>query len=102
MQKFGIPVIDFKSTGDIQVTDSGDFFFSRDPDDLEGNLPIRYVIAGTLAQQQGGFLVNARIIGVSSKAVVSSAQAFISKEASQAILSNARKHNAPTIQIVGG
>ncbi|KZX75137.1 hypothetical protein A3715_23175 [Oleiphilus sp. HI0009] len=102
VNKFGIPVIDFKSTSDIQVTNSGDFFFSKDPNKLAENLPIQFVIAGTLAQQQGGYIVNARIIGVSSKAVVSSAQAFISREASQAILDNARGHQAPTIHVTGG
>lgn len=102
VHKFGIPVIDYKATGDIQVTDSGDFFFSRDPSMLEGNLPIRYVLGGTITKQQGGYLVNARIIGVSSKAVVASAQGFISAEASEAILQHQRKSKSPTVLLTKG
>jgi len=102
VNKFGIPVIDFKATGNMEVTDSGDFFFSKDASDLEDDLPIRYVLTGTMVEQRGGYLVNARIIGVSSKAIVSSAQAFISAEASDAILKHANKPQATAVRIVGG
>lgn len=100
--KYGIPVIDFKATGDIEVTDSGDFFFSKDLSKLDGDLPILYVLGGTLVEQQGGYLVNARIVDVSSKAVVSSAQALIPADASHAILKHSKRPQANTIKLIGG
>ncbi len=77
VHQFGIPVIDFKTTDYIRVTNNGDFIFSRDYLDLKEEQPIKYVLAGTLVKHRGGMIVNARIIGLLSKAVVASAQAFI-------------------------
>ncbi len=77
VHKFGIPVIDFKATDFVRVTPDGDFIFSKDYLELEGDLPIKYAVAGTLTKQLSGYLVNARVIGVESKAVVASAQGFL-------------------------
>lgn len=73
----GVPVIDFKTMDFIRVTDNGDFIFSRDFLELQSAVPIQYILTGTLAKHRGGYLVNARIIGLLSKAVVASAQGFI-------------------------
>ncbi|MDA8621144.1 FlgO family outer membrane protein [Psychrosphaera sp.] len=77
VHKFGIPVIDFKTTDFVRVTPDGDFIFSKDYLELEGDLPIKYAVAGTLTKQLSGYLVNARVIGIDSKAVVASAQGFL-------------------------
>ena len=77
IHKFGIPVVDFKMTGEIKVTERGDFVFSRDPKDLEGNVPAHYVFTGTLVATEGGYLVNARVLGMKSRAVIASAQALV-------------------------
>jgi TolB-like protein len=74
VHKFGIPVVDFKSTDYIRVTQNGDFVLSKDFLDLDGDLPVKYVLTGTLVKQPSGYLVNARIIGMKSKAVVGTAQ----------------------------
>lgn len=74
IHKFGIPIVDFKSTSYIRVTQNGDFLLSKDFLDLDGDLPIQYVLTGTLVKQPSGYLVNARVIGVKSKAVVATAQ----------------------------
>lgn len=74
---FGIPVIDFKATDFIRVTPSGDFAFTRDFLELENNNAIEYVLAGTLVKHHRGYLVNARIVGLNSKAVVASSQGLI-------------------------
>lgn len=73
----GIPVIDFKTMDFIRVTAQGDFIFSRDFLELQSAVPIQYILTGTLVRHQGGYLLNARIIGLVSKAVVASAQGFI-------------------------
>lgn len=77
VHKFGIPVIDFKSTGYIRVSPKGDFILTRDYLELSTSIPIKYVLVGTLTRQKTGYLVNARIIGINSKAVVGTAQSFI-------------------------
>lgn len=77
LHKYRIPVVDFKATDYIRVTDNGDFLLSRDYLDLNSSLPAEYVLTGTMAKHQGGVLVNARILGIDSRAVVASAQLLI-------------------------
>ncbi len=86
VHQFGIPVIDYKTTDYIRVTESGDFIFSRDFLELKDELPIKYVLAGTLVKHQAGILVNARIIGLTSKAIVASAQGFIPNAVAEALM----------------
>lgn len=77
LHKFRVPVIDYKATNYIRVTNDGDFLLSRDYLELSANLPMEYVLTGTLTKHQGGYLVNARILGLASKAVVASAQGLV-------------------------
>jgi TolB-like protein len=77
LHKFRIPVIDYKATDYIRVTDSGDFFLSRDFLELKERAPLDFILTGTMTKHQGGYLVNARIVGMTSKEVVSSAQTII-------------------------
>ncbi|MCF6438115.1 hypothetical protein L1077_01545 [Pseudoalteromonas luteoviolacea] len=77
LHNFGVPVVDFKTTDFMRVTKQGDFIFSRDFLELSDEHTFNYVLAGTLANHQGGVLVNARIVGVKSKAVVGTAQGFL-------------------------
>ena len=86
VHKFGIPVIDFKTTGFIRVTEQGDFAFSKDYEDFSGEMPARYIVGGTMLKQTDGYLINARIVGVKSQAVVASAQSFIPNHVSESIL----------------
>ena len=91
VHQFGIPVIDFKTTDFLRVTNQGDFVFSRDFLELKDELPIKYVLAGTLVKHQSGYMVNARIIGLTSKAIVASAQGFIPNAVADAIMPS--QHN---------
>jgi TolB-like protein len=75
--KFRMPVVEFKATQFIRVTELGDFVMSRDFLDLKSNTPIQYVLTGTMTKHQGGFIVNARMLGMQSNVVVASAQSFI-------------------------
>ncbi|TYK65567.1 FlgO family outer membrane protein [Colwellia echini] len=77
LQRHGLVVIDFKTTGHIRVTKDGDYVFSRDWQELPERQIIDYVVAGTMVEQEGGVLVNARMIGIQSKVVVATAQSFI-------------------------
>ena len=77
LHMFGLPVIDFKSTGALRVTADGDFIRSRDYKELKGQVRMDYVVAGTLTPQSDGVWVNAKIIGIESSALVASSQLFI-------------------------
>lgn len=75
--KFRMPVVEFKATQFIRVTETGDFVLSRDFLDLKNETPIQYVLTGTMTKHQGGFLINARMLGMQSNVIVASAQSFI-------------------------
>jgi len=77
LQRHGLVVIDYKTTGHIRVTKEGDYVFSRDWQELPERQIIDYVVAGTMVEQENGILVNARMIGIQSKVVVATAQSFI-------------------------
>lgn len=77
LQHHGLVVIDYKTTGHIRVTKSGDYVFSRDWQELPERQIIDYVVSGTMVEQEGGILVNARMIGIQSKVIVATAQSFI-------------------------
>lgn len=86
--KFGIPVIDFKTTDFFRVTPDGDFILSRDFMELKPTLPIEYVLLGTLVKHDAGYLVNARIVGLESKAMVGSAQGFLPENITSALMTS--------------
>tara|TARA_R110001592_G_scaffold199185_2_gene447623 strand:+ start:4095 stop:4778 length:684 start_codon:yes stop_codon:yes gene_type:complete len=104
IHNFGIPVIDFKTLPAIKINEQGDFIFSRNPKNLTQDLPIRYVFGGTMVKHQGGYLVNARVVELNSKAVVASAQSFIPREVSHALINENRKQNKAkkSIKLVQG
>ncbi len=77
LQRHGLVVIDFKTTGHIRVTGEGDYVFSRDWQELPERQIIDYVVSGTMVEQENGILVNARMIGIQSKVIVATAQSFI-------------------------
>ena len=77
LQRHGLIVVDFKTTGHIRVTKEGDYVFSRDWQELPERQIIDYVVSGTMVEQENGILVNARMIGIQSKVVVATAQSFI-------------------------
>lgn len=77
VHKFGIPVLDYKTTDYFRVSPSGDFVFTRDFMELSNEVPVRYVLTGTMTKHANGYLVNARIIGIQSKVVVASAQQLV-------------------------
>lgn len=86
IHKFGIPVIDYKTTGFIRITEKGDFAFSKDYEELGDTLAARYILGGTMVNHRDGYLVNARIVGLQSKAVVATAQSFIPNDIANSLL----------------
>lgn len=77
LQHRGFKVVDYKATGSIRVTQEGDFALSRDWSDLAQEQQITYVLTGTMLRQEGGVLVNARVVAMRSRIVVAAAQGFL-------------------------
>jgi len=77
LQQRGFKVVDFKTTGSIRVTQQGDFALSRDWQDLAQEQQVTYVLTGTMLRQEGGVLVNARVVAMRSRIVVATAQGFL-------------------------
>ncbi|XQW84740.1 FlgO family outer membrane protein [Thalassotalea piscium] len=102
IHKVGIPVLDYKVTDYLRVTEQGDFIMSRNFNELSENIPIRYVFTGNLVRHQGGYLVNARVVGIQSKAVVASAQSFIPASVAKAILNTPADNNEQQIPLIQG
>jgi TolB-like protein len=97
VHKFGIPVVDYKTSDYIRVTRTGDYVFSRDFLDLNTDVPIKYILGGTLVKHRGGYLVNARVIGIDTKAVVASAQAFIPARVTEDLMRSDHNDGIPLI-----
>jgi TolB-like protein len=87
LYKFGVPVLDYKVTDYIRVTETGDFALSRNYEELSDEVAIRYVVTGTLTTHQQGVLVNARLVQIDNKQVVSAARTFIPRHIVQAVIS---------------
>lgn len=102
IHKVGIPVLDYKVTDYLRVTEQGDFIMSRNFNELSENIPIRYVFTGNLVKHQGGYLVNARVVGIKSKAIVASAQSFIPASVAKAILNTAPDSSEQRIPLTQG
>ena len=100
VHKFGIPVLDFKTTNYVRVAPSGDFIFSKDYMELTGELPIKYVVAGTLVKHLSGYMVNARIVGLRSKAVVASAQGFLPSSVVNSLISTHSNDGIPLTSMI--
>lgn len=77
MQVFGVGVVDFKTANSITVHSTGDFVFSRDAANLASELAVDHVLSGTLISTEKGVRVNARMVSMAEKIVVSSASVVI-------------------------
>lgn len=86
LHKFGVAVLDYKVTDYIRVTPSGDFALSRDFTELNAELPIRFVVTGTMTAHQQGVLVNARLIRIDNKQVISAARTFMPQQVVTAVI----------------
>lgn len=92
--RIGFSVFDLKSTGRLQFTNTGDIFWhSEQIDELTGELNIDYVITGTMTKHQGGYLLNARIIDVTTNILLSSAQSFAPADVVDAVLRETPKNS---------
>jgi len=70
-------VVDFKLTGNIQVTKEGEFAMTRDWKKLNKDVSVTRILTGTMSRNEEGVILNIRIVNASSSVVESTSSAFI-------------------------
>ena len=87
VHRTGFSVIDMKASGFMRMTESGDIFYeSIDFRELSTSADASHVITGTLTKHQGGYFVNAKVVLLENKALVSSAQIFVPHDVVDAVM----------------
>jgi TolB-like protein len=77
IQQFGLAVVDFKMTSTLNITQRGDFVFSREALKLAENMKMDHMLSGTMIDKSKGVQINARIISIENGRVVASASVLI-------------------------
>lgn len=77
MQEYDIQVMDVHLTGGVDITPTGDFVFSRDRDEISYAGEISYILSGVIVESERGFTINARIMELKTKKIISTASTFI-------------------------
>lgn len=70
-------IIDFKLTGNIQLTQGGEFALTRDWQKLNTNIDVQRILTGTMSRNEEGMIINVRIVNVESNLVESTSSSFI-------------------------
>lgn len=70
-------VIDYKMTGNIQVTENGEFAITRDWKKLKGNIDVSRILTGTMSRNEEGIIINVRIVTTNANIVIATSSAFI-------------------------
>lgn len=87
VHRTGFSVIDLKASGFIRMTETGDVFYqSKDYLELSPAADASHIITGTLTKHQGGYLINAQVVLLENKALVSSAQIFVPYKVVEAVM----------------
>lgn len=72
-----IKIVDFKLTGNIQLTPEGEFALTRDWKKLNKNIDVRRILTGTMSNNDEGIMLNVRIVNIDTSIVESTSSAFI-------------------------
>ena len=87
VHRTGFSVIDLKASGFIRMTEKGDVFYeTTDYLEVSQNIDASHIITGTLTKHQGGYIVNAKVILLENKVLVSSAQIFVPYNVIEAVI----------------
>jgi len=77
MQAYDIPIMDIHLMGGVDISSTGDAVFSRNDNDILNIENAAYVLSGVIVESERGYTINARIMELASKKVISSASTFI-------------------------
>lgn len=77
LDRRGIPVHEFKITGNISVTKTGELVFSRNWKKIAARAMVKHILAGTITRNSKGVVLVGRIINMADSSVVGSTTGFI-------------------------
>lgn len=77
LPQYGVDVIEFKLTRDIDVGPRGDIALSRDVRELQKEVGMDYVMTGTLVATRRGIQINSRIVSVQGHKVIAAASTMV-------------------------
>jgi TolB-like protein len=77
LPQYGVDVIEYKLTRDIDVSPRGDIALSRDVRELQKEVGMDYVMTGTLVATRRGIQINSRIVSVEGHKVIAAASTMV-------------------------
>lgn len=77
LPSYGVNVVDFKLTKNIDVSAMGDLALSRNGALLNGQTDMNYVLTGTLVATHRGVKINSRVVSVDDNSVIAAASTFV-------------------------
>lgn len=77
LPQYGVDVIEYKLTRDIDVSPRGDIALSRDVRELQEEVGMDYVMTGTLVATRRGIQINSRIVSVQGHKVIAAASTMV-------------------------
>lgn len=77
LPQYGVDVIEYKLTRDIDVSPRGDIALSRDVRELQKAAGMDYVMTGTLVATRRGIQINSRIVSVQGQKVIAAATTMV-------------------------
>ena len=77
LPQYGVDVIEYKLTRDIDVSPRGDIALSRDVRALQKEVGMDYVMTGTLVATRRGIQINSRIVSVQGHKVIAAATTMV-------------------------
>ena len=72
-----LPIIDYKLTGQIQVSPEGEFAITRDWKKLGKKIDVSRILTGTMSRNEEGVILNVRIVNNVTNIVESTTRAFL-------------------------
>lgn len=79
LQERNVRLIDYRAQDFVSLSEDGSTLLSRDPEQLNQQPALDWVLVGTMAPEQGGVVVNLRIIERTSQRVLAAANRFVPK-----------------------
>ncbi|AVJ55321.1 hypothetical protein C5610_02775 [Idiomarina sp. OT37-5b] len=79
LQERNVRLIDYRAQDYVSLSKQGATLLTRDPQRLNQQPLLDWVLVGTMAPEQGGVIVNLRVIDRTSQQVLASANRFVPK-----------------------
>lgn len=79
LQERNVRLVDYRAQDFVSLSDYGATLLTRDVDKLDAQPLLDWVLVGTMAREEGGVIVNLRVIDRTSQKVLAAANRFVPK-----------------------